>query len=80
MFKLRARPASEAESQESALALRGEQLAVVSPDETGKWPFGVRLLLLAGLAAGAWIALLTLPGLLTDLAGTLLDLLFRTLD
>ena len=79
MFKLRVRPASEAESQESEIGLRGEQLGVVSPDETGKWPFGVRLLLLAVLAAGAWIALLTLPGLLTDLAGALLDLLFRTM-
>lgn len=79
MFKLRARPASEAETPESDLALRGERLAVVSPDETGKWPLAVRLLLLAALAAAAWLALLTLPGLLTDLAGTLLDLLFRSL-
>lgn len=58
--------------------LCGEKLAEVSVDEAGRWPFGLRVLTVLGLAALAWLAVLYLPGLLNDLIGRLLGLLVQT--
>ena len=57
--------------------LRGEKLAEVSADEAGRWPFGLRVLSLLGLAGLAWLAVPYLPGLLNDAVGGLLALLLR---
>jgi UPF0716 family protein affecting phage T7 exclusion len=80
MLKLQANTASEAASQDSDARLRGEQLALVSAEEGGKWPLGRRMLLLVVLAAAAWLAVLYLPGLLTDLAGLVLGLLLQAIS
>ena len=77
MLKLQANAASDAVAQEAEAPLRGEQIAVVSTEETGKFPLALRLLILVVLAASAWLAVLYLPGVLTDLAGVLLDLLLQ---
>ena len=69
MLKLQANTASEAASQAPDARLRGERLAVVSAEEGGKWPLGLRMLVVVVLAAAAWLAVLYLPGLRTELAG-----------
>ncbi len=80
VLKLQANTASEAASQDSDARLHGEKLAVVSADEGGKWPPGLRMLVLVVLAAAAWLAVLYLPGLLTDLAGLVLALLLQAIS
>ncbi len=80
MLKLQANTASEAASQAPDARLRGEQLAVVSAEEGGKWPLGLRMLVVVVLAAAAWLAVLYLPGLLTDLAGLVLGLLLQAIS
>ncbi len=77
MFKLQAKTAGEAPSRGPQARLEGDRLAVVSPEEQGKWPLGRRLRVIALLAALAWLAALYLPVLLTDLAGLLLGLLLE---
>ena len=79
MLKLQANTASEAASQNPDARLRGERLAVVSADEEGKWPLGLRMLVVVVLAAAAWLAVLYLPGLLTDLAGLVLNMLLQVI-
>jgi UPF0716 family protein affecting phage T7 exclusion len=79
VLKLQAKTAGEAVSQNSGARLQGEQLALVSAEEKGKWPLGLRMLLLVALAVAAWLAVLYLPGLLTDLAGLLLGLLLEAM-
>lgn len=80
MLKLQPNIASDTVSQEPDARLRGEQLAVVSAEERGKWPLGLRMLVIVVLAAAAWLAVLFLPGLLTDLAGLLLGLLLQAMS
>jgi len=79
VLKLQAKTASEAVSQISDARLHGEQLALVSALEKGKWPLRSRVLVIVVLAALAWLAVLYLPGLMTDLAGLLLGLLFQAI-
>jgi hypothetical protein len=79
VLKLQPNTASEAVSQDSDARLCGEQLAVVSAEEGGKWPLGRRMLVLVVLATAAWLAVLYVPGLLTDLAGLLLGLLLQAI-
>ena len=80
VLKLQANTASEAASQAPDARLRGERLAVVSAEEGGKWPLGLRMLVVVVLAAAAWLAVLYLPGLLTDLAGLALGLLLQAIS
>ncbi len=80
MLKLQPNTAGDAASQDSGGRLRGERLAVVSPDEERKWPLGLRLLAIVALATMAWLAVLYLPGLFTDLAGYLLGLLLQAIN
>jgi hypothetical protein len=77
VLELRTDIAGEARPKESDTGLRGEQLAVVSRAEEGRWPLGLRVLIVAGLGALAWLAVIFLPGLLNDLLGFLLGLLLQ---
>ena len=79
MFKPQSKTVIEAVSQNSGARLHGEQLALVSAQEQGKWPLGRRVLVIVVLAVLAWLAVLYLPGLMTDLAGLLLGLLFQAI-
>jgi hypothetical protein len=77
VFELQTNIVGEARPKESDAGLRGEQLAVVSTDEVGRWPLGLRVFVVAGLGALAWLAVIFLPGLLNDLLGFLLGLLLQ---
>jgi hypothetical protein len=79
MFKLQAKTAGEAPSRGPLTRLEGDRLAVVSAEEQGKWPLGRRLRVLVLLAVLAWLAVLYLPVLLTDLAGLLLGWLLQAM-
>ena len=79
MLKLQPKTASEAVAQDPCARLHGEQLAVVSAEDGGKWPLGLRMLVIVVLAALAWLAVLYLPGLMTDLAGLVLGLLLQAI-
>lgn len=79
MFKLQAKTAGEAPFRGPQARLEGDRLAVVSAEEQGKWPLGRRLRVLVLLAVLAWLAVLYLPVLLTDLAGLLLGLLLEAI-
>ena len=75
VLRLHPNSASDAAAREPAAPLRGEQLAMVSAEEEAKWPIGIRILTIIMLAVAAWLAVIYLPGLLTEMAGYLLNLL-----
>ena len=79
MFKLQPRTAGEVPSRGQQVPLQGDHLAVVSAEEQDKWPLARRLRILVLLAVLAWLAVLYLPVLLTDLAGLLLDQLLQAI-
>ncbi len=78
MLKLQADITTEAGRERPDAELRGEKLTEVSAEE-GRWPLGLRALSVLGLGALAWLAVLFLPGLLTDIAGFLLGLLLQAM-
>jgi hypothetical protein len=77
MLKLETKTVGDMLPRSSPPRLHGERLTVVSGEEDGKWPLGRRLRMIVLLAIAAWLAVLYLPGLLTELAGYLLDVLLR---
>lgn len=79
MVELHAKTAGDALYQGPPPRLEGDRLGVVSAEEGGKWPLGRRLRVLVLLAVMAWLAVLYLPVLLTDLAGLLLGLLLEAM-
>ena len=79
VLKPQAKSAGEAVPQNLGVRLEGEQLALISAEEKGKWPLRLRALVIVVLAALAWLAVLYLPGLMTELAGLVLGLLLRAI-
>lgn len=75
MAELESNLTRERPYQDAAGGLRGDKLGLVSTDEERKWPLGARILLVIVLSSASWLLVLSLPGLLNDLFGLLLDLL-----
>lgn len=61
--------------EDAAGHLCGDKLGLVSTEDGRKWPIGSRFLLLLVLGSAIWFLVLSLPDLLNDLVGLLLDLL-----
>lgn len=61
--------------EDAAGHLCGDKLGLVSTEDGRKWPIGARLLLVIVLGSALWFLVLSLPDLLNDLFGLLLDLL-----
>ena len=55
--------------------LCGDKLGLVSTEDGRRWPVGARVLLVIVLGAAIWFLMLSLPELLNQFFGLLLDLL-----
>ena len=79
MAELESNLARERPYRDAAGGLRGDKLGLVSTDEERLWPPAARILLVIGVGVGAgaagWFLVSSLPGLLNDLFGLVLDLL-----
>lgn len=75
MAEVHTNPARERPYRGVAGELRGDKLAVVSTDEKRTWPLAAGVLLVIVLGTAGWLLLMSLPDLLNDLLGLVIDLL-----